>query len=123
MIIDNEDKSKIKELLNLYYWVIGDERFLSVLDKYSNCEGFGVENIWCCFANEYEEWEEDYFGESGVAYYFDYPAVEKDCTIILNYEEFYKYLVETCEEYIKKHEEEKAVIYEYLDKIKMNLSL
>ncbi|EOP59314.1 hypothetical protein IIW_04945 [Bacillus cereus VD136] len=123
MIINNEDKSKIKELLNLYYWVIGDERFLSVLDKYSNCEGFGVENIWCCFANEYEEWEEDYFGESGVAYYFDYPAVEKDFTIILNNEEFYKYLFETCEEYIKKHEEEKVVIYEYLDKIKMNLSL
>ena len=123
MIISNEDKSKIKELLNLYYWVIGDERFLSVLDKYSNCEGFGVENIWCCFANEYEEWEEDYFGESGVAYYFDYPAVEKDCTIILNYEEFYKYLFETCQEYIKKHEEEKVVIYEYLNKIKINLGL
>lgn len=123
MIINNEDKSKIKELLNLYYWVIGDERFLSVLDKYSNCEGFGVENIWCCFANEYEEWEEDYFGESGVAYYFDYPAVEKDCTITLNYEEFYKYLFETCQEYIKKHEEEKVVIYEYLNKIKMNLGL
>lgn len=123
MIINNEDKSKIKELLNLYYWVIGDERFLSVLDKYSNCKGFGVENIWCCFANEYEEWEEDYFGESGVAYYFDYPAVEKDCTIILNNEEFYKYLFDACEEYIKKHEEEKAIIYEYLDKIKMNLSL
>ncbi|WP_371399214.1 hypothetical protein [Bacillus pseudomycoides] len=54
---------------------------------------------------------------------WDYPAVEKDCTIILNNEEFYKYLFETCEEYIKKHEEEKVVIYEYLDKIKMNLSL
>ena len=123
MVINNEDKSKIKELLDLYYWVIGDERFLYVLDKYSNCEGFGVENIWCCFANEYEEWEEDYFGESGVAYYFDYPAVEKDCTIIFSNEEFYNQLLIKCEEYVKKHEDEKDIVFKYLNKIKINLNL
>lgn len=123
MIINNNDKSKIKELLNLYYWVIGDDRFISILEKYSKCEGFGIENIWCCFANEYEEWEEDYFGESGVAYYFDYPAVEKDCTIILNNEEFYKYLVEKCEEYVVKYEDKKDIVLNYLNKIKSNLNL
>ncbi|CAM2896601.1 ribonuclease toxin immunity protein CdiI [Hathewaya histolytica] len=123
MIINNKNKSKIEELLNLYYWVIGDEKLLFVLDKYSNCEGFGVENIWCCFANEFQEWEEDYFGESGVEYYFDYPALEKDCMVILTYKEFYEYLLDFCKKYVEKHSEEKDIIYEYLNNIKVNLNL
>lgn len=123
MIINNNDKSKIKELLNLYYWVIGDDRFISILEKYSEGEGFGIEDIWCCFANEYEEWEEDYFGESGVAYYFDYPAVKEDCTIILSNKEFYKYLTEKCEEYVEKYEDKKDIVFNYLNKIKIKLNL
>lgn len=117
------NKEDINKYIKYYYEHIGEKNLLKALSNYSDSRGFGIEDIWCCFANEYEEWEEDYFGESGVAYYFDYPAVEKDCTIILNYEEFYKYLFETCQEYIKKHEEEQVAIYEYLEKLKMNLGL
>ncbi|KHD36197.1 hypothetical protein NL50_10520 [Clostridium acetobutylicum] len=121
MIITN--KEDINKYIKYYYGHIGENNLLKALSNYSDLRGFGIEDIWCCFANEYEEWEEGYFGESGVAYYFDYPSVEKDCTIILNYEQFYKYLVEYCGEYVTKHEEERVVIYEYLDKIQINIGL
>ena len=121
MIITN--KIEIDKYIKYYYDHIGEGYFIDALKNYSQLEGFGIEVIWCCFANEYEEWEEDYFGESGVAYYFDYPAVEKDCTIILNNEEFYKYLVEKCEEYVVKYEDKKDIVLNYLKKIKINLNL
>ncbi|CAM2897921.1 ribonuclease toxin immunity protein CdiI [Hathewaya histolytica] len=117
------DKNDIRNHIEYYYIHIGDGYLIDALDNYSKLEGFGIKGIWCCFANEYEEWEEDYFGESGVAYYFDYPAVEKDCIVILTYKEFYKYLLDVCEKYVEKHSEEKGIIYEYLNKIKVNLNL
>lgn len=121
MIITN--KEDINKYIKYYYEHIGEKNLLKALTNYSDSRGYGIEDIWCCFANEYEEWEEDYFGESGVAYYFDYPAVEKDCTVILNYSEFYKYLSVECEEYIKRNVDKEKEANEYLEKIKENLKL
>lgn len=117
MIISNKNTSKIQELLNLYYWVIGDENFLTVLTKHSNGEGFGVENIWCVFAHDYEPWEEDYFGENGVAYYFDEPAVEYDQTIILNYDEFVRYLKIQSDKYLERNKDKRDEVEILLDKV------
>lgn len=74
MIITN--KEDINKYIKYYYEHIGEKNLLKALTNYSDSRGFGIEDIWCCFANGYEEWEE-----------------------------------------------ERAVIYEYLDKIKMNIGL
>jgi len=116
--MENTDKH-----IKYYYEHIGDGYFKKALSNYSESRGFGIEDIWCCFANEFEAWEEDYFGEEGVAYYFDYPAVEKDCIVILSYSEFYKYLTEACEEYIKRNVNEEKEVKVYLKKIKENFKL
>lgn len=117
------NKLEIEQYIKYYYKHIGDNYLLQALINYSELKGFGIEDIWCCFANEYEEWEEDYFGESGVAYYFDYPAVENDCIIILNYQNFFRYLFDACQEYINRYPENEKNIYKYLDIIKNNLGL
>lgn len=116
-----------KRLLDYYYndkKFINGEHILKTLEKHLKFQGDAInQEVRCCFATEFSEWEEDYFGNSGVAYYFDYPAVEKDCIVILTYKEFYEYLSNVCKRYVNKHEEEKEVIYGYLEKIKMNLGL
>ena len=123
MIINIEDDSKINELLDLYYWLIGENRFFDILKKYTNCEGYGSEYCWCCFANQIYEWEEDYFGKNGVAYYFEYPVVDEDCTIIFSNEEFYKYLSIKCESYIDKFPDKSGDVLIYLRQIKLNLGI
>ena len=114
---------KKEKYIRLYFNYIGKSYFLDALENFRKKEGFGQEYVWCCFANEYEKWEEDYFGESGVAFYFEYPAVEEDCTIILSNEEFYKYLVDECKDYIKKYPKDEDVVHNYLSVIKKKLKL
>ena len=117
------DEKKKRELLDYYYRVMEDW-FVIRLEHYSKNEGYGDGGyMWCCFANDYEEWEEDYFGDSGVAYYFDPPAVEEEYTVILTNEEFYAYLVEKSELYLQKYGHRKELVEGYLKTIKENLKL
>ncbi|YCA45505.1 ribonuclease toxin immunity protein CdiI [Bacillus sp. JZ8] len=109
---------KNKELVNYFFQVIGDERFFKVLEKYVGGEEYGIEHVWCVFADDYEEWEEDYFGNEGVAFYFDYPAVEEDEVVILDYETLFIYLEEIAHSYLKRHPENELEIEKYMEKIK-----
>lgn len=119
MINNNiKDNKKNVELVKYYYTIMGDEKFLTILDNYANGDGYGIENVWCVFADDYETWEEDYFGDTGIAYYFDYPAVEKDETVILDYEVFFKYLKEACVKYLERNPQNKKVVESYLARIK-----
>lgn len=111
-----EDKNK--ELVNYFFQIMGDERFLTVLEKYANGDGYGIEHVWCVFTDDYEEWEEDYFGDEGIAFYLDYPAVEEDEEVVLDYETFYIYLREIADSYLVKHPENELEIGDYMKKIK-----
>ena len=113
-----EEKNKNKELVKYFFQMMGDERFLTVLEKYAGGEGYGIEHVWCVFADDYEEWEEDYFGEEGIAFYFDYPAVEEDEEVILDYETLYIYLKEIAESYLVRHPKNELEIDNYMNKIK-----
>ncbi len=37
--------NKNKELINYFFKVIGDERFIRILENFSNGEGYGIENV------------------------------------------------------------------------------
>lgn len=114
----SKDDEKKKALVKYYYQAMGDERFLKVLNKYANEQGYGIEHVWCTFANDFEPWEDDYFGETGIAYYFDYPAVEKDEIVILNYETFYRYLKEASIEYLERNSNNKEEVENLLKNIR-----
>lgn len=116
-----EDKKR--ELFIYYFKIMGDERFLRILEKYSNGEGYGIENVWCVFADDFEEWEDDYFGDEGIAFYFDYPAVKEDEEVILDYSTFYNYLEEFANGYLTRHPEQVKDVHHYLRKIKEKFSL
>ncbi|ETT30270.1 ribonuclease toxin immunity protein CdiI [Paenibacillus sp. FSL P4-0338] len=118
----NENISE-KELIDLYYFSIGDGNFIKALEKYCNGQGFGNEHIWCLFASELEEWEEGYFGEDGVCYFFDRPAVDEDVTFVLDYSSFYVYLKEASKVYLLKHSDDKDVIESRLYAIKRKFKI
>ncbi|WP_441005643.1 ribonuclease toxin immunity protein CdiI [Paenibacillus sp. PsM32] len=57
--------------MDLYYRHIENGYFLDALKNYAISTGFGLESIGCVFAEELKEWEDDYLGDTGIAYYFD----------------------------------------------------
>mgnify|MGYP001013365269 CR=1 FL=1 len=119
----SSESNKEIELIRLYYSNIGDEYFLDALKNYSNGEGFGLGDIWCIFAEELQPWEEGYFGEVGVAYYFDYPAVENNEVLVIDNNVFYRYLKEACYKFIEHNSSSEAEVNQYLLKIKNRLNL
>lgn len=107
-----------KELIKMYYRLMGDGNFLSILENISKEIGYGDEYARFVFASNWEEWEEDYFGEEGVCYYFDEPAVEEDIEFVLDYNTFYHYLEENSKEYLERHPNNAEQVNELLGKIK-----
>jgi len=102
-IESNKETEKETELIGLYYSNLGDGYFLDALKNYSNGKGFGIGEIWCVFAEEVQSWEEGYFGEHGVAYYFDYPAVEKDEVLVVDYNVFFRYLQKASKKFLERN--------------------
>ncbi|MDT8979320.1 ribonuclease toxin immunity protein CdiI [Paenibacillus sp. chi10] len=120
--MSNEHISENK-LIDLYYFAIGDGNFIKAMEKYCSKQGFGNEHIWCLFAGELEEWEEGYFGEDGVCYFFDYPAVDEDQTIVLDYPTFYYYLKEASTDYLIRHPNAKDEVEARLEEIKQKVNV
>lgn len=120
--MSNENNS-VNKLIDLYYFAIGDSNFIKALEKYCKGQGFGNEHIWCLFAGELEEWEEGYFGEDGICYFFDQPAVDKDVTLVLNYHAFYVYLKEASQAYLLRHSDDTDIVESRLCEIKRRFKL
>jgi len=111
------------ELLEIYYKNLGEGYFLTELQNYSKGQGFGLGDIWCVFAGELEQWEEGYFGETGVAYFYDYPAVEKYEVLVVDYRVFFGFLQEVSNVFVERNPSCKEQVNEYLLKIKTTYSL
>ncbi|KON88007.1 hypothetical protein AF332_15045 [Sporosarcina globispora] len=116
-----EDKER--KLIRYFYHHMGEGKFLRILSSYANGEGYGTEYARFVFADYYEEWEEDYFGQEGIAYYIDRPAVEEDEEIILDYPTFYSYLKEDCVSYLKDYPQDKSEVEEQLKRIKKRFNI
>ncbi|HZG76702.1 MAG TPA: ribonuclease toxin immunity protein CdiI [Paenibacillus sp.] len=112
------ESNKETELIRMYYTNLGDGYFLDALQNYTEGKGFGLGEIWCVFAGELKPWEEGYFGEDGVAYYFDYPVVEKDEVLVVNNDVFFRYLQQACSAFVERNPIHEAEVNELLVAIK-----
>lgn len=125
MYVTNEEQKK--ELIDYFYDVLIKLRpnlFLKILKGYVNLQGNSVtEDMICYFAKEIPQEEEDYFGNTGIGFCFFSPAVDKDCKVILSYEEFYDILQEKVQLYSTYHVEFKEEMLELLFQIKENLGI
>lgn len=99
-------------------------KFRKVLEGYSKLMGNAINNeMNCYFASELAPDDEDYFGDTGVAFYFDYPAVDEDCVIVLTNKEFYDILVEKCGDYLKIDRVSEDEVKALLQIIKQKLNI
>jgi hypothetical protein len=117
------EKMREKDLIELYYTNLGQSYFLDAIKNYCNRQGFGIGAIWCLFANELQPWEEGYFGETGVAYFYEYPAVEKDEVLVVDYDVFFDYLQKASKDFTQRNPGRENEIREYLAEIKRTLKL
>jgi hypothetical protein len=60
---------KIK-YMKAYFSTLGDNYFLKALHQFKLGKGFGIEFISCYFATECKPDDEEYFGDSGVNFYY-----------------------------------------------------
>lgn len=122
-VFDLTEKENHRELIKQFYWHMGDGDFLYILECISKEIGYGDEYCRFVFANNWEEWEEDYFGEEGVCYYFDEPAVKEDLQFVLDYDTFYRYLEEDCTTYLEKYPNNRGLVEELLGKIREKFNI
>ena len=116
-----------ENLINWFYDILFDWRedwAMDALKGYSNLTGNAInEEMRCFFANEFPQNDEEYFGEEGIAFYFDVPAVPEDCVIILTYEEFYDVVKTRYENYARNHQEKQDEIGLLLKNLKKAIKI
>ncbi|MCM3225701.1 ribonuclease toxin immunity protein CdiI [Terribacillus saccharophilus] len=92
-----------------------DYDFLKILNGFYNENVLRRDTIGVIYSDEYDEYDEGYFGEDRVLFYF---GVDEDWYDILTYDELCEYLQVVCEIYADIHEDKAKEVYEYMDKIK-----
>lgn len=114
-------------LIDEFYKILFEwrkEKILEVIRGYSQLTGNAVnEEMRCYFSSEFPINDEEYFGDTGVAFYFDYPAVDEECIIILSNQEFYEVIKKKYMEYLKDNKMNEEEILKLLDEIKRKLNL
>ncbi|GFN33146.1 hypothetical protein PCURB6_34060 [Paenibacillus curdlanolyticus] len=112
---------KFEELtaMELYFLYLDEDKFVKALEGFSNLTGYGVsEFIGCAFPSEYESWEEGYFGDTGVKFEVEPPAVDETKYEIVPNENFFDLLEEMAHQYVVAVPLEKSKVEFLLNKIR-----
>lgn len=116
-----------ENLINNFYDILFDwreKKVIDILKGYCELKGNAInEEMRCFFANEFPKDDEEYFGEKGVAFYFDSPAVLDDCIVILTYKDFFEVVKEKYENYIRNNRDSKEEIQSLLICLRKNLKI
>ena len=115
-----------EDLIKEYYdalFFFKQPKVVDVLKGYCKLKGNAINDYMSChFATEFSNKnDEEYFGENGVVFYLDYPAVDKDCAIVLSYDEFLEVVKCRYKEYISVNPEKKDEIIQLLDILEQKL--
>ncbi|MEK4718483.1 ribonuclease toxin immunity protein CdiI [Priestia sp. FSL W8-0524] len=118
-----EEFSEKVELMRLYYKIIGDGKFMEVIENFKNKQGFGIDPVCCIFANEYQPGEEGYFGETGVSFSIQPPMSEVEENAIVDENVFFQYLTEVGEDYLTRRPQDRTRVEVSLKELKEILNL
>ncbi|MCY8141801.1 ribonuclease toxin immunity protein CdiI [Bacillus haynesii] len=109
---NNLTKEAVIDVLNLY---VNGHKFLQHLEEFKNKEGERREYNGIIYSDEYEQDEEEYFGQNKVLFYSGDGDDDYD---IVSYDELYQYISAACNFYIERNPEKTELIEELLMKIK-----
>lgn len=109
--------------MELYFLYLDEDKFVEALEDFSRSIGYGISEFICCaFSSEYESWEEEYFGENGVKFEVEPPAVDEVKYEIVKNEDFIKFLEMIAQQYLTSFPSDKIRVEKMLSKIKTMLS-
>lgn len=118
-----------RELVDKYFYYLFMEepgQVMEALRGHCRLEGFVVDDLVSCeFSAEYiidGIYDDFYFGEDLVGFYFDPPYVKKSCMVVVDYAEFYKIVKKEYTSYAKKYKYFEPEIMELLEQLKKVLS-
>lgn len=114
-----------EKLINEFYNILFEWRrgtVIDVLKNYIELKGNAVnEEMRCYFSSEFPKDDEEYFGDTGIAFYFDPPAVHDDCVVVLSNEQFVQIVREKYKDFIQKNKSKEDEICFLLEKLKKKL--
>ena len=114
----------IKEYFDSIFF-FREQKVIDVLRGYCELKGNTINDYMSChFATEFSDKnDEEYFGENGVVFYLDYPAVDEDCVVVLSYDEFLEVVKCRYKEYMNTNSEKKDEIRQLLYSLEKELKV
>ena len=102
-----------------------DKKAIDILKKYCELKGNAINDFMSChFATEFpNKNDEEYFGDKGVVFYLDYPAVDENCAIILTYDEFLEVVKTKYQGYTQGNPEKRNEILFLLETLEKRIKL
>ncbi|BFH60400.1 ribonuclease toxin immunity protein CdiI [Paenibacillus azoreducens] len=108
--------------MELYFLYLNEDKFVDALEDFSNMIGYGIsEFIGCAFPSEYESWEEGYFGDKGVKFEVEPPAVDENKYEIVKNTDFIDFLEKMTHQYLVSFPLDESKVELLLNKIKTTL--
>lgn len=108
--------------MELYFLYLDEDKLVDALEDFSNSIGYGISEFICCaFPSEYESWEEGYFGNKGVKFEVEPPAVDETKYEIVSNTDFIDFLDKLTHQYLVSYPMGESKIELLLNKIKITL--
>jgi len=108
--------------MELYFLYLDEDKYVDALEDFSNSIGYGISEFICCaFPSEYESWEEGDFGDKGVKFEVEPPAVDEAKYEIVSNTDFIEFLDKLTEQYLGSYPMEESKVVPLLNLIKATL--
>ena len=116
------EQEEIDKLVESYFWIID---FPKALEYFGDSErhGYGSGPLEVQFSTYHEPEEEYYIGDKKVCFIGEPPAYDEDVMAVMEYDEFYNYLIIFSARHLEEHPEDKNKINNFLAIIRNRLSI
>lgn len=116
------EQDEIDKLVESYFWIIN---FPKSLEYFGDNErhGYGSGPLEVQFSTYHEPEEEYYIGDKKVCFIGEPPAYDEEVMAVMEYDEFYNYLIIFSAKHLDEHPEDNIKINNLLEAIKNRLGI
>lgn len=104
--------------MELYFLYLEENKFIDALKDFTKKKGYPVSEFICCgFPEEYESWEEGYFGNTGVKFEIEPPAVDEEKYLVVTKEEFVNFVSNLAKNYLLSNFSQQHIVNELIGEL------
>lgn len=116
------EQNEIDKLVESYFYIIDLPRALKYFGD-SERHGYGSGSLEVQFSTYHEPNEEYYIGDRKVCFIVEPPAYDEDVMAVMEYDQFYNYLVIYSGKHLDEHPEDINKINNLMETIKNRLGI